>query len=796
MNMMPLQLADLLYLRLEEITLRPYFTLCLIAVILSAGCQKDSEPGQAKSQAPATMPHPNVSGMPTGSPTVTCTVVKDQQAGIAPAVGSHALGPAVEITGSRQFFKEPVTLEIPIERMPTTDEKKRLYVATQVDGRWIPLAAKPVVVEQDQPVVRVAIRHFSSYQVFMRDHDFGLPQSPALEGANHIVILIHGLDSGPDTWAPMQAVLRAKADPKTEILAFSYQNDQSLNLSASFLAEEIADLRKRNPKARIDFVTHSMGGLIARDYIERLGGDAEVNSLLMIAPPNHGSKLAQSELVGELWEHFVDKGDAMGHGRINFLAFFLDGAGGAAKDLMPGSDFLRGLNPAGWCKPANVEYTIWAGTRPFAEIGGLVGNRLTPELRIGSGDGAVSVESATLPGVEVRTVEEDHLTIQKSADVMLPMMRLLFPDAGLGTGTPSIAWKVDLDEAITGMAARGQSLFLVTPTHLLAFNTKDGSRIWDYTLKEKTFGLLAPPVIVGDTIYTGGNTSIIGVSLQDGQEVFRFNVGNTDEWLCQDGLAKSHLLVIGDQIYFLKQTLRSRDSTYLCCVDIRTKSLTWKYQANSLPLSYSGGVLFLPGNKCLIAVDAKTGRVRWRSDERSYPREQIVCLRSGLIATWENFQLGIYGPYRGRPIIVDSANGERLGAVEGFIADDIGANFNFMVSDGTTVFACKQGKVAGQAICAFSPQTMKVTWETPIGSDLGVCMFIKGDTLFVRYITRNTRREGGIWKGHLLAIKCIDGKVVWDIPIDSAYFTDVYLAVGENTIFCGDDKTVSALQVK
>jgi triacylglycerol lipase len=81
------------------------------------------------------------------------------------------------------------------------------------------------------------------------------------------------------------------------------------------LAKQLAAFIGENlqPGERCDLVGHSMGGMVARAYVQRHGGRERVRRLVTLAAPHHGSLLAWC------WP------------------------GRGARDLRPGSPFLRDL---------------------------------------------------------------------------------------------------------------------------------------------------------------------------------------------------------------------------------------------------------------------------------------------------------------------------------------------------------------------------------------------------------------------------------------------------------------------
>ena len=96
--------------------------------------------------------------------------------------------------------------------------------------------------------------------------------------------------------------------------------------------------------AEADLVGHSQGGMMPRYYLKFLGGAAEVNALVGIAPSNHGTTLGG---LTELLDHFPGAAD------------LLTTATPALADQVVGSAFMTKLNAGGDTVPG-VTYTVLA----------------------------------------------------------------------------------------------------------------------------------------------------------------------------------------------------------------------------------------------------------------------------------------------------------------------------------------------------------------------------------------------------------------------------------------------------
>ena len=238
-------------------------------------------------------------------------------------------------------------------------------------------------------------------------------------GDKNLVVLVHGLNSNSYCTDPLLAGPRESRFPCG---TFNYPNDQPISKSADLLSRELRGLSKRYPRLRITLLTHSMGGLVARATIENDKLDpGNVEQLIMVAPPNHGSRLAHFAFGLDLWE-YVAGAERRNRARILYGAIE-DGFAEASVDLQPDSHFLRKLNARS--RNPRVDYTIFVGTQaPLndAELGVMrsklakagdrnrwikfFGSRLDPwladldEVVDQRGDGAVAVRRAQLDGVD------------------------------------------------------------------------------------------------------------------------------------------------------------------------------------------------------------------------------------------------------------------------------------------------------------------------------------------------------------------------------------------------------------
>jgi len=245
------------------------------------------------------------------------------------------------------------------------------------------------------------------------------------------VVLIHGLDDPGKVWQNLAPEL-AKDD--YNVLLMEYPNDQPVVESSQLFFEELQELKEFGID-RISIVAHSMGGLVSREMLtspkfEYYNSVSEslvpqVARFIMVGTPNHGSQMARFRWFGEVRDHLA----RLSKGEINWQGAIFDGAGEAKIDLLPESSFLTELNSRP--HPEDIDMLIIAGiSSPWQEndIKRVVGDiRLKVpedqhelvddvgeymiEMTHGLGDGLVTVESARLEGISLRTVEGTHLSM-------------------------------------------------------------------------------------------------------------------------------------------------------------------------------------------------------------------------------------------------------------------------------------------------------------------------------------------------------------------------------------------------
>ncbi|HRC26150.1 MAG TPA: alpha/beta fold hydrolase [Alphaproteobacteria bacterium] len=196
------------------------------------------------------------------------------------------------------------------------------------------------------------------------------PKNASAAQTRDTVVMLHGI--GHSRWN-MYWVERAMRKEGYATVNITYPSlKQDISALAGFIHERLAEEKIWTRAGRVHFVTHSMGGLVARRYLAEHKSDIPLEKMgrvVMIAPPNGGSEVA---------------------------------------------DFLKNFPPYRWgFGPAGQQLTTKARSAdvatPWYETGIIAGTRGWPYIVAGllidgDHDGRVCVEKTKLKGMK------DHIT--------------------------------------------------------------------------------------------------------------------------------------------------------------------------------------------------------------------------------------------------------------------------------------------------------------------------------------------------------------------------------------------------
>lgn len=103
------------------------------------------------------------------------------------------------------------------------------------------------------------------------------------------VLLVHGFRGSSSGWHALEASLRAQGYRGSELAAVDYDGDASNVDVARQIAQAADALRVRTGASHIDLVSHSMGAISSRYWVERLGGATHVDAWVSLAGVNEGT---------------------------------------------------------------------------------------------------------------------------------------------------------------------------------------------------------------------------------------------------------------------------------------------------------------------------------------------------------------------------------------------------------------------------------------------------------------------------------------------------------------------------
>ena len=284
-----------------------------------------------------------------------------------------------------------------------------------------------IVVEIDQNQIEAAknavaqnIREAGAAAREGNSEAYGLKVVHPNPDADHTVLIVHGFNSSP---APFANVIELLQGTDSQIATFYYPSQLGVKSAADRLSNDLKRYAAENDQQRITILSHSMGGLCARYVLENEELDCQtVDRLVMIAPPNHGTEIAQPGLTGEVFDGVLAEIDRPKI--VAALKSVVTEVNYALKDLEPNSQLLQQLSLLS--RNPRVSYHILLGNKaplsreqvaaastiltkiklklPGANLAGQhvsdTLKQLSKEIANPNGDGVVSVASGQLADVD------------------------------------------------------------------------------------------------------------------------------------------------------------------------------------------------------------------------------------------------------------------------------------------------------------------------------------------------------------------------------------------------------------
>lgn len=103
------------------------------------------------------------------------------------------------------------------------------------------------------------------------------------------VVLLHGFIDNRSVFVLLRRALDRDGGRHIESLNYSPLTCD-IRTAAELLGRHIEDICERTGQQRVDIVGHSLGGLIARYYVQRLCGDHRVRTVVTLGTPHSGTR--------------------------------------------------------------------------------------------------------------------------------------------------------------------------------------------------------------------------------------------------------------------------------------------------------------------------------------------------------------------------------------------------------------------------------------------------------------------------------------------------------------------------
>ncbi len=136
---------------------------------------------------------------------------------------------------------------------------------------------------------------FNLFTILMLPFGFLAPRQQPQFNRETPVLFLHGLFINRACWFWFKWALRRRGFRNlVTINLSSYHNEETLTEQ---VAKKVDELRHRLNVDRVHLVGHSMGGVIARNYLQLRGGEEKVDRCICLGSPHAGSKLTPFTLT-------------------------------------------------------------------------------------------------------------------------------------------------------------------------------------------------------------------------------------------------------------------------------------------------------------------------------------------------------------------------------------------------------------------------------------------------------------------------------------------------------------------
>ena len=112
-----------------------------------------------------------------------------------------------------------------------------------------------------------------------------------VEAAGTPILLLHGLVDNRSIFTLLRRALRRRGFGRIWTMNYHVLT-HDVRVAAHRLAATVEAVCEQTGYERVHVIGHSMGGIIARYYVQRMGGDARVHTLVTLGSPHGGTRAA------------------------------------------------------------------------------------------------------------------------------------------------------------------------------------------------------------------------------------------------------------------------------------------------------------------------------------------------------------------------------------------------------------------------------------------------------------------------------------------------------------------------
>ncbi|MBB3084083.1 esterase/lipase family protein [Geodermatophilus sabuli] len=203
------------------------------------------------------------------------------------------------------------------------------------------------------------------------------------------VVLVHGYGGNPSAWFPLQHRLLAAGFAHVDAISYN-PAISDVPAVGRILARSCATAMQRSGADRVHVVGHSLGGIVVRHAMERLGLASHTGTAVTVATPHRGLPLVLTgwgslALFLQRGRHGPgDLGECTRHSEVRWVNFYSD------HDLVVRPGSARAQAPDGRTQDIVVPQTGHIGIlRAPAFLDGVVRVLLEDEDRTGAVDPSV-----------------------------------------------------------------------------------------------------------------------------------------------------------------------------------------------------------------------------------------------------------------------------------------------------------------------------------------------------------------------------------------------------------------------